>query len=250
MTSRSQRCVVAIHQPNFFPWLGYFDKILRSDIFVVLDSVQFPKKQGNWMNRVRILEQGEARWLTLPVDRAYHGLRRVNEMKISQESSWEEKTMRTLHHAYGKSPHFDEVLPTVEPLVRQPEPMVADYNLKAIRTLTTRLLSRPAQFVRSSTLNVEGSATDLLVDIVKSVGGNSYLRGGGAIGYQEDVRFGDEGIELVYQRFEPPSYPQTGAATPVTGLSVMDALFNVGFDETANLLERAPERPHRAGRCT
>jgi len=66
--------VVAIHQPNFLPWLGYFDKLARADTFVLLDSVQFPKRNGTWMNRVKLLVGGEPGWITVPIVRAYHGL--------------------------------------------------------------------------------------------------------------------------------------------------------------------------------
>ena len=72
--------VVAIHQPNFFPWLGYFDKIARSDVFIFLDDVQFPKTGGVWSNRVKILIGGEARWSTAPIDRSFTGTRKICEM--------------------------------------------------------------------------------------------------------------------------------------------------------------------------
>ena len=83
--------IVAIHQPNFFPWLGYFDKIARANVFVILDSVQFPKKQGNWMNRVRVLVHGKPHWLTVPVDRTFHGVRSVREMQIASDSPWRDR---------------------------------------------------------------------------------------------------------------------------------------------------------------
>ena len=67
--------LVAIHQPNFLPWLGYFDKLARADVFILLDTVQFPKKAGSWMNRARLLVGGEPSWITVPVVRSYHGLR-------------------------------------------------------------------------------------------------------------------------------------------------------------------------------
>ena len=79
--------VVAIHQPNFFPWLGYFDKIRRSDIFILLDDVQFSKTGGVWSNRVKVLINGEGRWLTAPVERNFHGTRNVNQMFFSYCSS-------------------------------------------------------------------------------------------------------------------------------------------------------------------
>ena len=70
--------LVAIHQPNFFPWLGYFDKIRRADFFILLDDVQYPKTgAGSWSNRVKVMINGEGRWLTAPVDRSFHGTRKT-----------------------------------------------------------------------------------------------------------------------------------------------------------------------------
>src|SRR5262249_17725400 len=103
--------VVAIHQPTFFPWLGYFNKIARADIFVVLDNVQFPKTGGTWLNRVRLLIDGRARWVTMPVVRRYRGVRLIREMLISDEPAWRRRLEQTLRSSYGRAACFDEVFP-------------------------------------------------------------------------------------------------------------------------------------------
>ena len=94
--------------------------------------------------------------------------------------------------------------------------------------------------VRSSELEVDGAATDLLIATTKAVGGTVYLSGDGADGYQDDARFAEEGLELQFQNFTPQAYPQIGSTEFVPGLSVLDALFNLGFEGTAALLDRAP----------
>jgi hypothetical protein len=94
--------------------------------------------------------------------------------------------------------------------------------------------------VRSSELNVNGAATDLLIATTKAVGGTAYLSGDGADGYQQDGRFAEEGLELQFQSFAPQPYPQIGSKEFVPGLSVLDALFNLGFEGTAALLDRPP----------
>ena len=85
--------LVAIHQPNFLPWLGYFDKIARADVFVMLDSVQFAKTGGTWSNRVQMLVGGQATWLTMPIVRSYHGVRTYRQMEIDEEQSWRKKLL-------------------------------------------------------------------------------------------------------------------------------------------------------------
>jgi len=92
---------VAIHQPNFFPWLGYFDKIIRSNVFVFLDEVQFPKKGGSWSNRVKMLIAGEAKWVTASIERNYSGLRNINEMNF-QADNWRVKMLKSLRTNYNK----------------------------------------------------------------------------------------------------------------------------------------------------
>ena len=93
--------VVAIHQPNFFPWLGYFDKLARADVFVELNSVQFPKTGGTWTNRVRLMIGGKPQWFTVPVIRSYHGLRTIGEMEINPSEPWRVKFLRTVVRGVG-----------------------------------------------------------------------------------------------------------------------------------------------------
>ena len=226
--------LVAIHQPNFLPWLGYFDKVARADAFVLLDHVQFPKKGGTWINRVKMLVSGGAAWVTVPIDRSYHGERSIREMRIDESKPWREKTLRTIQASYGRAPHFDAVFPRISELLGAPTDSLAELNEAAIRALTAELGLGPEKLVRSSELEPEGAATAMLVSIVQALDGDAYLAGGGAEGYQKDERFAAAGIELVRQEFEPRPYPQPGESF-VPGLSVVDALFNLGFGGTAAL---------------
>jgi hypothetical protein len=226
------RRLVAIHQPNFLPWLGYFDKIARSDVFVLLDDVQFSK--GSYTNRTKILINGEPRWLTVPVDRSGGSTQLISDVRIGDGDRWREKAPETVRHAYSRADHFDECFAVVEPLLRGPEDRLAEYNERAIRELASRL-APGAEFVRASTLDVGGKGTDLLVEIVRAVSGDAYLAGSGAGGYQEDEKFERAGVELMRQEFTHPDYPQA-ADEPVHGLSAIDALMSCGFERTAALV--------------
>ncbi len=228
--------IVAIHQPNFLPWLGWFDKLARSDVFVVLDNVQFPKKNGTWMNRVKLLVAGEPTWVTVPVVRAYHGTRRVDEMEIDESRPWRRKLLATIEQNYRRAPHFEETIPLVTEIVMNNSPLLAEYNEAAVSRLGTAIGLDITKFVRASTLGAIGTATDLLIELTRKVGGDSYLAGGGAGGYQEDEKFTTAGVGLRFQDFEAPTYPQL-AATPQRGLSIVDALMHCGADGTARLLD-------------
>jgi len=227
--------VVAIHQPNFLPWLGYFNKVEEADIFVALDSVQFQKTGGTWCNRVRIVINGQPAWITMPIDRSYSGLRSIREIRIA-DTSWRQTMLRTIRMAYTRASHFDEVFPVVSKLIGDSTRWLTEFNLACIKTLGTAIGLDADKIVLSSTLSVQGNATDLLIDIVKAVGGVAYLAGRGAGGYQEDGKFGAAGIELRFQDFVHPQYPQCGIAEFLPGLSIVDALMNCGFEKTHELI--------------
>ncbi|MES2984401.1 MAG: WbqC family protein [Pseudomonadota bacterium] len=226
--------LVAIHQPNFFPWLGYFDKLRRADSFIFLDDVQFPKTGGAWTNRVTILQQQKAHWLTAPIDRKYHGLRNVNAMHFAA-TDWREAALRQLQAAYQKAPFAQEVFALITPLLMNPTTNIADYNIHAVTQLCAALgLSTRLQ--RSSALAIEGVATERLIALTKAVGGTQYLCGGGADGYQQDALFAQAGLGLVYQQFTPTPYPQKNTPEFVGGLSIIDALMFHGTTTLQGML--------------
>lgn len=227
--------IVSIHQPNFFPWLGYFDKIERADIFILLDNVQFPKTGGTWTNRVKIAINGNPAWITLPVTRNYSGTRLISQMQINESTDWRNKLLKTLQTNYGKAPYFRQTLPVIEPLIMNPTESVADYNITVIRSLCPLLGINPEKLVTGSALKVEGAATDLLINITHAVEGAAYMCGGGAGGYQEDVKFRQAGIELIYQNYSHPVYSQYGDKDFTTGLSILDVMMNIGQSHTREL---------------
>ena len=210
---------------------------MRADVFVLLDDVQFPKKGGTWMNRARMLVGGEARWLTVPVDRAYSGTRPVCEMRIDESKPWRDHMLATIRSSYMRAPFVDEILPTVEEALAAPTDRIAELNEGAIRLLASRLAVDASKLVRQSELGVSGHGTELLINLCRAVGGDVYLSGDGSDGYLERDAFGTAELGLAFQEFAPPSYPQ---AVPgyVPGLSVVDALMSCGWAGTAELIRK------------
>ena len=232
------RRVVAIHQPNFFPWLGYFDKIVRADVFIVLDHVQFPKPRGSWTNRVKVRVNGEPVWATAPVEHDYPGFRRIDEIKVDERTPWRRKLVNLLQPNYSRAAAFKDVFPGVRGWVEYAETRLADYNLNAITAACASLGVSTAHFVRSSTLGVDGDKAGLLVDLVKAVSGTVYLSGDGASEYMRDDLFTNAGIAVEYQRFQHPEYPQ-GPGAFVPGLSIVDAMLHCGYEHTSRLVRGA-----------
>jgi hypothetical protein len=234
---RGVETVVAIHQPNFLPWLGWFDKLARADVFVLLDHVQFPRtSRGTYVNRVKLLVGGKDAWVTAPIVRAGGSDKRIDEVRVDDAQPWRQKVLRTVEHNYARAPAYDEALPLVRELLEQPTDRLADLNEHGARRVARALGLDAAKLVRSSTLGASSHATDLLIELTKAVGGTAYLAGGLAGStYQEDEKFGQAGVVLRYQRFEHPRYDQ-GREEFVPGLSIVDALLHVGPERTRALL--------------
>ena len=229
--------VVAIHQPNFYPWLGFFDKWVQADVLVLLDDVQFPKTGGVWTNRTGILYQGERTWLTASIDRAFHGVREIREIELARDPVWLERLMRKFEHAYAGAPKREEARTLLAADLFGAQSLLIDLNLDSLRRIGTTLGLDEGKIVLSSSLGVKARSTERLVAIVEKVGGDVYLCGGGADGYQRDEMFADLGIEVRYQNFQHPTYRQSVDSPFVSGLSILDALCFVGIDGVNRLLK-------------
>lgn len=231
---------VAIHQPNFFPWLGYFAKIAMSDVFVFFDDVQFPKTGGVWSNRVKLLISDEARWATAAIDRNYHGTRTIREMHFLADNPWREKLLKSIEGNYRRHPAYADTMELLAPLLLSQESNVAEYNIQAVTSIAQRLGLDTHKLHRSSDLSHEGSSNELLCSITCLVGGSTYMCGGGADGYQDESVFNDRDVTLMHQSFVHPVYPQRGRQDFVAGLSIIDAAMNLGWDGVKQLLNKSP----------
>jgi hypothetical protein len=226
--------IVGIHQPNFLPWLGFFDKLASSDIFILLDSVRFSR--GSRTNRVQVMAVTEPTWLTVPVRRPDHGEPLIAEASIDDSRPWRSKARRTLQVSYGSCRGATETLALVEPLLLRPTDRLADLNEAGIREIAAALSLGSGRLVRSSELDVAGTGSELLARLVEAVGGTVYLSGAGAGGYLEQEPFSARGIELRIQSFVHPDYEQR-SPEPVRGLSIVDAMMNLGLADTQRLFD-------------
>jgi hypothetical protein len=229
--------VVAIHQPNYLPWLGFFGKALDSDVFVLHDNVQFEK--GGYTNRVRIKGSQGAQWLTQPVfthGRAYQEIRHVELVG----SDWRRTHLRFLRSGYGRAPHFRQYFDQLSEILGDHDPSLATCNARLIDWLFGVLGLHP-RLVRASDLVREATdPTERLIRLVEAVGGDTYLSGGGGFNYQDLTAFNRAGIRVTRSRSTFPAYPQLWGAF-VPGLSIVDLLFNCGPMSRAYLAQGALE---------
>lgn len=226
--------IVAIHQPNFFPWLGYFDKIASSDEFIILDDVQFPK--GDYVNRVKLLVAGDGRWITAPVKHDLQGKIKINEMSFDDRPPWRKKMIKTIEANYRKKEFYHENAEFIYALISNSNSNIAEYNTANILELINYLGLQKHKIILASDFNVTTTSTQRIIDLVKMCDANTYLSGGGASGYQEDPLYAENGIELVYQNYQHPIYEQKNKVGFIKGLSIIDALMNIGKEQLQKLL--------------
>lgn len=225
---------VAIMQPTYLPWLGYFALMDRVDIFVFLDSVQFERR--SWQQRNRIKGPHGEQTLTVPV--FTKGLReqRINEVRIDPSAGFPEKHVRAIQHAYASAPHFESHGPGLAEILRRHHNHLADLTIELIQWLAGKL-GIITQSMRSSSLKATGRKADLLADICRMLGAEQYVSPPGARPYLEDSDAFDRlEIPIIYNDFCHPAYPQ-GHGVFQSHLSVVDLLFNVGVDSRAVINE-------------
>ena len=217
--------IVAGHQPNYLPWLGFFDKMRRADLFIIEDNVQF-ERQG-FTNRNKIITANGVRWLSVPVEHAKRPLL-ISEVRIANkgELRWGSRHWLTLKHSYCKAPYWHDYADFFEETYQQEWNMLIDLNMHMIKGIMSFLdINKP--LIMSSSLPARGKKSELIIAQCKAVGANVQLAGKGGKRYIDYKRFAEEGIELVFQEFKHPVYPQT-CVEFVPNLSVVDYLFCTG----------------------
>jgi hypothetical protein len=224
---------VVIHQPDFIPWLGFFDRLLQADLFVALDSVQFVHSNRSWTHRDKIKTGQGERWITVSVKKPSRTTA-INEVLLAEDTSWRQDNLNLIAANYKSAPFFDEIFPAVRELYKRPDALLADFTLSSIDMLMDMLAIR-VPVVRSGTLGASGAKSELLVDILQRVGATHYLSGVGARAYLDSSLFEAKGIEVRWQEFTHPVYPQLhGAFIPM--LTTLDMLFNCGIARSRSIL--------------
>lgn len=213
---------VAIHQPNLFPWLGFFDKMAQADLFIFLDNTPFTK--GGYQNRVQIKGPQGAQWLTVPV----HTKGRLGQLtyavEIDNKLTWHSTHLKTFQMLYGRAPGFERLYPYLERVYQSSYERLVPFNLAGIE-LARRELGIATPCLLASELGVSGAGSQLLCDLVAQAGGTIYLSGPSGRNYLDEALFHRRGIAVEYHSFMPFEYPQRYGAF-IGGLSVLDYLFN------------------------
>jgi len=227
--------IVSIHQPNYLPWLGYFYKIAKSDIFVFLDDAQFSK--NSYTNRIQICGKNEKiKWLTVPVS-VYLGqsIKEVN----SPSEDWKSRHLDSLFGHYSCADNFKHVWPDIQEIFSTLDPSDNISQINSILIIKiSNFLGIQSDFQYSSQLDIGGTGEERLISIVSSISSNGvYLSGLGGKNYQNQENFTNAGLGFKYTDFIHPHYHQWSLSFQ-PGLSILDPIFHLGWRRTAILLNK------------
>jgi len=227
-------------QPTYLPWIGYFDLIDRSTVFAFLDNVQFSKQSWQQRNRIRTAKGLE--WLTVPVLMKGKGRQLINEVQINPKTHFVRDHLRSIELSYGRSRFLNDYISEFKGILLSGESSLATLNVSLIKWLS-HALGINSQFELSSQLGACGKRSSLLVDICKRLGANTYLSPLGSSCYlmSEKEVFDQNGIEVVFQNYDHPTYRQL--YEPFFGYAAtIDLLFNEGPASVE--IVRSGSRPH------
>ena len=222
--------IIGIHQINYFPWLGYFNKMAKSDLFVYLDEVQLTDR-GVTARTHALTSAGKESFLTVGINQKGHRNKKFSEIEINCESDWQIRQRNFLSGNYGKHPFFQEVMSIIQPIFEGRFEFLREVNLLSINIIRN-ILGITTPTVMQSSLDYPGDARkdELMLALTKAADGDIYLSGNGARKYMEVEKFEKDGVGVFFLKFSPFVYPQRGLEEFVPGLSTLDLLFNLGLE--------------------
>jgi hypothetical protein len=218
--------ILSVHQPHYLPWMGYFDKIRRSDAFVFLDNVQYKKREFQNRNKIRTREGWI--WLTVPVITKDRYLQKISDVAVDPDASWQEAHWKSIEHNYVRARHFTEYRDLFAAAYGRRWEKLQDVNIH-LTEMVLKIFNVSTPVYRESSLDVHTTSTQRIVDICRKLNADTYLSGTGGKDYMDEQLFADNGITLLYQDFKHPQYTQAfDGFEPY--MAMIDYLFNCGPD--------------------
>ena len=219
--------IISIHQPQYLPWIPYFSKIANSDIFVLLDDVQFQK--NGLQNRNQIKNSTGKQWLTVPVSVKLGN--KINSIKIADDK-WKKKHIKSIENNYLRSKNFNFFKNFIKNIILYSDSSLSSLNVQLIETICINYFKLNTRFVLQSEIKTIGKGSNLILSICKSLGAKKYLSGPGAKNYLIEKDFYENDIDIIYQdNVLPLKYPQQFKELGFfNDLSVLDFILNVPTD--------------------
>lgn len=219
-----------IHQPNYFPYAGFFHKLSLVDIFVIMDNTQYDKK---FTNRNRIIVPGGWTWITVPIKKA-HKFHLNRLVEINNDIDWRKIHWKKIQKSYSNAKFFHLYKDYFESLYAIEWELLFELNYETLKK-TIKWLGLKIQIILESELNINGTSTERLVNICKSIGADTYVSGQGSKEYINENIFARNNINLEYQFYSCQKYQQHFSESFIPNLSIIDLLANVGTDSPSFL---------------
>lgn len=223
---------VAIHQPHFLPWLKYLNKVATSEVFVILDDVQFRRRY--YQNRAKIKIGEQDRWLTVPLKKQSQSTL-IKDIEINRDKEYD-NILKTIQANYSKSNYFKDYFDDIATIINKDFINLNDLN-NALLYYFFDLFEFKTKVYKSSDLQIDtDNPNTRLLEICKKFNADKYIAGAGGKNYMDVELFNQNNIEVVWQEYPiDTEYNQLGKNF-VAGLSVLDVLFNTGKEETTQLI--------------
>lgn len=210
--------IISIHQPAYLPWLGYFDKIQRSDYFIYLDSVQLEKNSYTYTYRNKIKTPQGSTWLTIPLKTKGYTTNSIRDIRIDNSQHWKKKHLKNIFFNYKKAKFFDEVYPKIALLYEVDFDFFSDLAYQHM-VFWLKEFNINTKIVKSSTLNIESKKSDLVLDLCSNFRASKYLSGALGKDYLKEGGFDHHQIKIEYQNYRHPVYRQVnGEFLPYMGI--------------------------------
>lgn len=217
--------IVAVNQPYFCPFAGFFYKLQLCDVLVLLDSVQFP--QGTtWLSRNRFKNDQGVLWITVPVWKKGLGLQNINDVRICHEGRWHRKHLESLKSAYLHAPYFAEHRELFETIFSPQFERILEVNLQAVEH-AREYLEIGTRIVLLSELDIDAAGNRLLVEICRALSADQFIAQSAAEKHLDQDRFATAGVEIRYFKYPEWVYPQLWGDF-IPNLSIFDLIFNYG----------------------
>lgn len=216
--------IAVIMQPTYLPWMGYFDLMDQSDVFVFLDTVQFEKQAWQQRNRIKVAGD-QSKWLTIPVVQNLG--QKISEVKIDTANPWRRKHWGTIEQYYKRAPYWKAYSGDLAQIYARDWEYLVDLNI-AIISFLKHSFGIKTQLLRTSQMSIEGSKVRLLTNICQYLKADTYISPVRAAEYiEEDNIFAVQGIALRYHQYDHPVYAQLFSGF-LSYMSAVDLLFNEG----------------------
>jgi hypothetical protein len=212
-----------VHQPQYFPYPGFFHKLSLGDVFVIMDNTQYDKR---FTNRNQISSTSGSIWLSVPINKKHKFLLN-NQVQINNEISWNDEHYKKIFHAYNRSPYFSIYKEDFQRIYEKTWDYLIDLNIETLKQ-TLRWLGIKIEIIRESDLGISSTSTQRLIDCCKAVGADTYVSGPGAKEYLENELFNSQKINLEFQKYLPIKYKQFSSENFIPNLSIIDMLCNLG----------------------